>query len=72
MTNTILLDKCIKSCGLTKAQFAGALGISRQSLYKKLANITEFKQSEMQIAVKVLNLSADTSTQIFFGVDVDK
>lgn len=65
MTNSKLLEDCIANCGYTKAKIAQLLGLSRQDLWKKIHNRSEFKQSEIQKLRKLLNLSFEDEKAIF-------
>lgn len=70
MTNGKLMKKLISEKGFTLTEFAKILGISRQGLNNKLTNKREFKQSEIQKAIKVLALTKEQSDDIFFTVHV--
>lgn len=48
------------------------LGISRQSLYKKLTGEREFKVSEVTKIAAVLRLTNEEKEEIFFTNQVDK
>ena len=64
--NKALLEYEIKKNGLTTAQFCKRLGISPSAFYKKCNGKSEFKQSEIQKTVEVLNL--ESPTEIFFAM----
>ena len=72
MTNGSMLAKIIKESGHTQEEFAELLGITRQGLYKKLCNKSEFRVSEMEKAAEFLKLTDKQKTQIFFAKDVGK
>ena len=55
----------------TTQEIADALGISCQSLSKKINNRVDFKSSEIQKAVDYLGLSDEERNRIFFGHNVD-
>lgn len=69
MTNTIELEVMIVRAGLTKREVARRLGLSEMGLYKKINNITEFKASEIQALVTMLNIQ--DMSNIFFNKNVD-
>ena len=71
MTNSKLLIRFIEKCGFTREAFADKLGISRQSLHKKLCNRTEFRQSEIKKTTQLLNLTSEQEKEIFFADFVD-
>lgn len=63
--NKALLEYEIKKNGLTTAQFCKSIGISLSAFYKKCSGKSEFKQSEIQKTVELLNL--ESPTEIFFA-----
>ena len=69
MTNTVELEIAIVRAGFTKREIAKRLGLSEMGLYKKINNITEFKASEIEALVKLLNIS-DVG-EIFFNGNVE-
>lgn len=72
MTNTELLDKKIKDSGKTKLFIASKLGISREAFYKKLRNKNQFKQDEMVMLCKLLDIETlEEFHAIFFAGEVD-
>lgn len=71
MTDTQLLLKKIEECGTNTNAIAEKLGITRQGLWKKLKNITEFKQSEIEKITRILNLDSEAQRLIFFTLGVD-
>lgn len=56
MTNTVELEIAILRKGLTKKEVAKYLGLSEQGFLLKLKNSTEFKASEIQALVDLLEL----------------
>ncbi|MGD8399730.1 MAG: hypothetical protein PVH64_02165 [Bacillota bacterium] len=66
MTDTLELEIAIKRAGLTKKKIAQKLRISLMGLYKKINNITEFKASEIDTLMILLNLSSKQRDDIFF------
>lgn len=71
MTDTKLLRFHIAKSGFKLAFLAEQLGISRQSLQKKIDNDTEFKASEVDGLSRLLNLSVAEKEQVFFALKVD-
>ena len=67
MTNLKELEIALVKVGLTKKEYAKALGISVQALYNKINNIAEFKVSEIVKSCEVLNLSSEDREKIFFA-----
>lgn len=71
MTNTLLLQNKVKERGLKIAHIAKALNISREQLYRKIRNITEFKASEIVILTNILNLTLEERDKIFLQLKVN-
>ena len=71
MINTKLLEKKISDSGMTMVSLAEKTGISRESLYNKLKENTEFKASEIFSLSKVLRLSTRERYAIFFDSEVN-
>lgn len=68
MTNTkAFIQKKIES-GLSYSYLAKKIGISREALYKKRDNITEFKASEIAILTKEMKLSKEERDNIFLSI----
>ncbi|MBQ8297682.1 MAG: XRE family transcriptional regulator [Ruminococcus sp.] len=65
------LTNIIDSSALTKTEIAEQLGLTRQGLYDKLNQKTEFKSSEIKTLSRVLNLSREQRDRIFFNDFVD-
>lgn len=57
MTDTQYLEKVITECGKKKGYLADKLGISRQSFYNKMTNVTRFNLKEVQILCSELNIT---------------
>lgn len=70
MTNSEMLMSRIRECGFTISQFADEMGITRQGLYKKIYNKSEFKQSEIEKSSRILKLNAKQEKEIFFAAYV--
>ena len=71
MTDTKRLKDKIKKSGIKYTFIAGKLGISKQSLFRKLEDGTDFKVSQMFILKDILRLSAKEAREIFFAEDVE-
>ena len=71
MTDTVLLTSIINESGYTYSEIAQELGISRQGLWKKINNHSEFKQSEIEKITRILNLDMEENSKIFFKNIVD-
>lgn len=67
MTDTTMLKGKIRENGYTITDVASMLGLSYMGFYKKLANSTEFKASEIAALRKSLKLTSAEANQIFFG-----
>lgn len=68
MTDTDLLEGCIKTSGLKRGKIADALGISMNALKKKTTGKREFKASEIKILCDLLAIrDSDTKDRIFFS-----
>lgn len=66
MTDSVLLTSKISECGFTYSEIARELGITRQGLWKKIHNRSEFKQSEIEKITRLLNLDMEANSKIFF------
>ena len=64
--NIELLEEKIKKSGLKYEFIAEKLNITEAGLRKKRAGISEFKESEVIILKKILNLSSEDIEEIFF------
>ena len=69
MTNTRLLNAEIIKSGLTRDEIAHKLGLSLNSLGKKINNKVEFKASEIYTLCEVLLIT--NKDIIFFVLNVD-
>lgn len=67
MTNSNLLRQKIQESGRIMKFIAEKMGISRETLYKKIDNITEFKASEIVKITDILELSDQERNDIFFN-----
>ena len=61
-----LKGKIVEMCG-TQSKFAESLGISVQALTKKMNNINTFSQDQIDLAIKILNLSTEEIKKAFFS-----
>lgn len=71
LTDTKRLREKIKESGIKHTFIADKLGISRQSLSRKLEDGSDFKISQMFILKDMLHLSAREAREIFFTEDVE-
>lgn len=67
MTDSEKLQKKIKEQGITFSFLAMKIGITREALYKKIRNESEFKASEIVTITKLLDLSDIERNEIFFN-----
>lgn len=65
MTDSTLLNEEIVDSGITITAIARKLGITREGLYKKINNETEFKASEILSMQRILNLTNKKRDSIF-------
>lgn len=72
MTDSTLLNEEIVDSGITITAIARKLGITREGLYKKINNETEFKASEILSMQKILNLTNKKRDSIFFANKVEQ
>ena len=66
--NVALLEYEMKRKGFTAIQISEHLGIDRSTFSKKCNGRSEFKQSEIQAIIKLLDI--DDPTPIFFADEV--
>jgi len=71
LTDVKGLNEEIAKSGLKILHIAELLGLSREGLYKKLNNETEFKASEIMRMKEILGLSNERRDQIFFANKVE-
>lgn len=71
MTDSEKLNKVITESGMKITVIAKRLGITREGLYKKLNNKTEFKASEILAMQRILNLTNEDRDLIFFALEVE-
>lgn len=68
MTNGKLLKEIAQSKQITLTRIAEAVGLSRQGLFKKIENRSEFKASEVEKISNLLGLTEQQRKAIFFAV----
>ena len=71
MTNFKLLREKVEECGISYTFLAKKVGITREALYKKMQNQTEFKASEISKVSEILRLNQKEINSIFFAVGVE-
>lgn len=69
LTNSLKLNAAIVLSGLTIPEVAEKIGVSDDTLFKKMHNKTEFKASEMNALIEILNISITNINDIFFKLD---
>ena len=72
MTDTTELKVAILRAGISHDTIAYKLGIARETLWKKINNITEFKAREIMLLQDILHLSNSERDSIFFSLNGDK
>lgn len=68
MTNTEMLERKISDSGLSVAELAIAVGISENTLVRKIRGEEEFLVSELWTVGEVLELKAAEMQEIFLQV----
>lgn len=71
LTDSKKLNEIISESGITITAIASKLGITREGLYKKLNNETEFKASEIIAMQGILHLTNEVRDEIFFAENVE-
>ena len=66
MTNTKLLQKTIKECGLKRYALAEQMDLTYQGLLNKINNVSEFKASEIKELSEILGIDHELRERIFF------
>jgi predicted DNA-binding transcriptional regulator AlpA len=61
------MEMYIKRSGLTNRQLAKDMGCSESTLYDKMNNKREFRQSEIKFIANHLNLSDKERNEVFFN-----
>lgn len=68
MTDTNELERIIEESGLKKSYIAKALNLSRQGLWSKINNKTEFNSTEIETLCRILRITKLSDRQrIFFS-----
>ena len=67
MTDVNLLSKAIEDSGCKLNFLAEACGLTYQGFLPKIRGEREFKQSEIMALSRVLNLTQEQMTEIFFA-----
>ena len=65
-----LLEAALKEKGKTVTDLAECLLINRATLYKKLAQISDFTRSEVEEIKDFLKLSVEETVRIFYAEEV--
>lgn len=72
MTNTALLEAIIADRGLKKNYIAKMLGVTAETLIRKIKNASEFKASEIDKLCQILAIDDHKQREaIFFASRVD-
>ena len=67
-----LLNTKIAEINIPIATIAEKLGLSRQSLYRKLNGERDFRASEVLNISRILRLTTEEMNLIFFGIDLKR
>lgn len=67
MTDTKAMEIAMVKADVKKSDLAKELGMSRGGLYNKMHNRSAFRISEVSTIKRVLGLTADETTNIFFA-----
>lgn len=68
MTDTLRLKELIAKRGIKLSWVARYLGLSRNGLFLKMSNASEFKASEIAKLQQLLRLTDAETGQIFFNL----
>lgn len=72
MTNTALLESIIAGSGLKKNYIAKVIGVTPETLIRKIKNASEFKASEIDKMCQILGISdPEMREAVFFDPLVD-
>ena len=71
MTDTQELRNMISKSGLRTDFICSKLGVTYQTLRRKINNESEFTASEISIMVELLHLSDNQRNQIFFASEMN-
>ena len=67
MTNTLLLEDCIKKSGYKRSFIAKQLGLTAYGFSLKVKNKSEFKAKEISVLCNLLKIKAKEKEAIFFA-----
>lgn len=70
MIDTRLLQAQMVLKGVTTKDLADAQGWSKSTSYRKVSGQSDFTAPEIQRCVKLLDVDAETASQIFFAQDL--
>ena len=62
-----LLEAALKAKGKTVGEMAERLGVNRATLYKKMAQTSDFTRGEVQTIKEFLHLSTQEAMEIFYA-----
>ena len=65
-----LFEAALKARGVAIAEIAARLKINRATLYKKMAQTTDFTRAEVQAIKEMLCLSTQEAMEIFYAEKV--
>ena len=71
MVNSIALKKAIDISGIKQKVLANKIGITQNSLSRKLNNKSEFKLSEVEKLCVILDIESEAKDCIFFAQNVE-
>ncbi|MDR1516446.1 MAG: hypothetical protein LBS45_12205 [Synergistaceae bacterium] len=69
MTDVALLKRVVAESGMKYAALAKRMGITREGLWNKINNRTEFKASEISSFASILRLTNEQKELIFFPIE---
>lgn len=61
-----LKGKIVEKCG-TQTKYAEQLGITIQALSKKFNNVNTFSQDQIDLSIRILDLSSEEVKKAFFS-----
>lgn len=71
MVNSIALKEAIDISGIKQKVLANKIGITQNSLSRKLNNKSEFKLSEVEKLCALLDIESEAKDCIFFAQNVE-
>ena len=66
MNYNFLRGKIVEKCG-TQTKYAEQLGITIQALSKKFNNVNTFSQDQIDLSIRILDLSSEEVKKAFFS-----